>query len=118
MAGRPRIVWSPGPEVIAFRIAALPAYVETRLRAIFASAASEGEAAMKAGAPWTDRTGMARGSLSGESSVGGGQAVVTLSHGVEYGIWLEVAHQGRYAIVIPTLPKVAAGIERAMGGML
>jgi hypothetical protein len=117
-SGRAHIVWSPGPEVIALRIAALPEVVEAGLARVLASAAAEGEARMKSGAPWTDRTGAARSSLSGDSQVGGGQAVVTLSHGVYYGIWLEVSNQGRYAIVRPTVPRVAAGIGRALGGLL
>ena len=40
-------------------------------------------------ASWTDRTGHARQSLHGGVDVRGDQQVLYLSHGVEYGIWLE-----------------------------
>lgn len=56
----------------------------------------------KTHAPWTDRTGHARQSLHGGVDVRGNQQVLYLSHGVEYGIWLEKAHGGNYAIVGPT----------------
>ena len=64
----------------------------------------------KTHAPWTDRTSHARQSLHGGVDVRGDQQVLYLSHGVEYGIWLELAHGGNYAIVGPTvdvhLPRI------------
>ena len=64
----------------------------------------------KSNAPWTDRTGHARQSLHGGVDVRGDQQVLYLSHGVDYGIWLELAHGGNYAIVGPTadahLPRI------------
>lgn len=78
-------------------------------------------------APWTDRTGNARQGLFAtysagreaflSSSFGGdgtGQHVITLSHSVNYGIWLEVRWAGKYAIIGPT---VAAEGARIMGNM-
>jgi len=57
----------------------------------------------KTHAPWMDRTGHARQSLHGGVDVRDNQQVLYLSHGVEYGIWLELAHSGNYAIVGPTV---------------
>ncbi len=57
----------------------------------------------KANAPWTDRTGNARRSLHSKSQVSAMELVITLHHGVEYGIFLEVCNAGRFAILIPTL---------------
>lgn len=57
---------------------------------------------MRTNAPWTDRTTNARNGLFavvvplGESSW-----MLVLSHGVDYGIWLEVLGSGEYAIVRP-----------------
>lgn len=64
----------------------------------------EGDA--KAGAPWTDRTGNARSGLSG--FIGGASQTIVeifLTHGVFYGIYLELARGGRYAIIMPTINK-------------
>lgn len=53
---------------------------------------------------WTDRTGLAAKSLRGFVSVPKEHQVrITLAHGVEYGIWLELAHEMNYAIVRPTI---------------
>ena len=56
----------------------------------------------KENAPWTDRTGHARQGLHGGVDVDDTKFVLYLSHGVEYGIWLEIAHGGNYAIIKPT----------------
>lgn len=55
-------------------------------------------------APWQDRSGDARALLKAEvveevGSIG----MIVLQHGVEYGIWLEVANQGKYAIIAPAI---------------
>ncbi|MBL8162459.1 MAG: hypothetical protein JNJ61_10775 [Anaerolineae bacterium] len=70
----------------------------------------------KQNAPWTDRTANARQSLHADVEVIAGQAVILyLSHGVSYGIYLEVAFAGRYAIIWPTieahLPQVAKMLQ-------
>jgi len=60
------------------------------------------ESWMRSNAPWTDQTTNARNGLFGmvhplfESSW-----LLVLSHSVHYGIWLEVANSGRYAVVRP-----------------
>ena len=43
-----------------------------------------------------------------------------LSHGhtVDYGKWLEVAHAGRYAVIMPTMEKWIPEIERQLKALL
>ncbi len=64
----------------------------------------------KTHAPWTDRTGNARQGLHGGVDTDYNRFILYLSHGVKYGIWLELAHSGKYAIVRPTtdahLPRI------------
>jgi hypothetical protein len=48
-----------------------------------------------------------RNALGQFTGGGGGDAknlVIVLSHGVPYGIWLEVRFSGKYAIVTPAIP--------------
>lgn len=65
--------------------------------------------------PWTDRSNRARDSLRGTSEVDGTKARIVLSQGVDYGLWLELAHEKKYAIVEPTIRlkgnKVIKGLE-------
>jgi len=70
----------------------------------------EGE--MKANAPWKDRTGTARQSLHATTIVERKQVTLRLSHGVDYGIHLELGHAGRYAILKPTIDKHRTEIRR------
>lgn len=59
---------------------------------------------MRNKAPWTDRTGLARKKLSAVASTIAQHTIcITLAHGVNYGIWLELAHEKNYAIVGPTI---------------
>lgn len=57
-------------------------------------------------AKWTDRTGAARGRLRAENSHNNRGFRITLSHGVDYGIWLELAHEKRFAIIEESLREV------------
>lgn len=68
----------------------------------------------KTQAPWTDRTGHARQGLHGGVDVQGDQQVLYLSHGVDYGIWLELAHGGNYAIVRPTVDAHLSRIRQTV----
>ena len=70
----------------------------------FTTKASQIQANMKINRPWTDRTGLAKTMLSAKVSQPGGNVLrMTLSHGVDYGIWLELAHGKNYAIIAPTI---------------
>ena len=78
--------------------------------------ASELEAKMKTNRKWTDRTGMAKARLKAEVSEPDENTIrITLSHGVDYGIWLELANEKNFAIIQPTLnlesPKVLQGLD-------
>lgn len=75
--------------------------------------------AMKDDAPWTDRTGDARAALfaalihEAHKMVG-----ILLSHGslIDYSVYLEYDHAGRFAILAPTVdrfaPRFVAGVEK------
>lgn len=55
---------------------------------------------------WTDRTGQARQRLHGFVGKIPEGYRITLAHGVDYGIWLELAHEKRFAIIQPTIEYV------------
>lgn len=72
----------------------------------------------RANASWTDRTGNARGGLFGTSEVAQKMVIIYLSHGpaIDYGVWLELANEGRYAIIMRTveahLPELKTMLDR------
>jgi hypothetical protein len=80
------------------------------------------------GAPWTDRTGNARQSLFavvGKPAEAGNAVepideladdivALYLSHGMEYGKWLELCNSGKYAVIMPTLEAYYPQISAAM----
>lgn len=71
-----------------------------------ATKASKIESVMKLNRPWTDRTGMAKAMLTAKVSQPDEKVVrITLAHGVEYGIWLELANEMNYAIIAPTVEE-------------
>ena len=53
----------------------------------------------KENAPWTDRTSNARQGIKGQAYWNSDTIIVTLSHSVNYGIWLELANHRNYAIL-------------------
>lgn len=77
------------------------------------------EAEIKSERPWTDRTGMAKAVMSAKVSQPSDSLVrITLAHGVDYGIWLELANEKNYAILAPTIKKEGPIIISDMSGML
>jgi len=70
--------------------------------ALMQNMAGQAERDMKRLAPWQDRTGNARNGLHAGVMVGKDKFIFFLSHGVDYGVYLELAHGGNYAIVRPT----------------
>lgn len=77
------------------------------------------EADMKTQAPWTDRTGNARNGLAARAFRSADTMGIVLYHQVPYGIWLELANGGRYAVIGPAIdrwtPRVIAGLNGQMG---
>lgn len=72
----------------------------------------------KDNAPWTDRTANARQSLHAFTQIlAEGVVALYLSHGVNYGVSLELAHQGRYAIILPALEAHYEPISRMLKGI-
>ena len=82
------------------------------------TAASDLEGYMKENRPWTDRTGQARQRLTSyvERTPTGFRIVV--AHGVDYGIWLELAHEKRYAILEPTIRLKGPEVIRGFRGLV
>lgn len=84
-----------------------------------ATKASEIESKMKQNRPWTDRTGMAKALLTAKVSQPNNNTVrIMLAHGVDYGIWLELANEKNYAIIAPTIdeesPRIVADLDDLM----
>lgn len=107
----------------AKRLAATELKVATAVTMYMATKASELEAYMKLNRPWTDRTNMAKATLNTKVSQPDANTIrLTLAHGVDYGIWLELAHEKNYAIIGPTLnikgPEVIQGFQNLMSKII
>jgi hypothetical protein len=76
------------------------------------------ESHAKTNAPWTDQTGNARQGLRAEAFRESDNMGIVLYHQVPYGIWLELANGGKYAIIDETIgvmgPQVMASLERIL----
>lgn len=70
---------------------------------------------MKENAPWQDQSGDARALLSATATpVRPGISEIRLAHGVSYGLFLEIAHQGRYAILPQTVDNFSRVLKNDM----
>lgn len=63
---------------------------------------------------WKDRTHDARDRLSGRTYKVSKGRRIELAHGVNYGIWLEMAHERKYAIIEESIEKY--GTQQIMPG--
>lgn len=82
-------------QVKSRKTAALKLYAET--------AALKLEAEAKTNAPWSDITSNARNSIQGSSEWRGGELVVRLTGNINYFVFLELAMEKRFAILMPTI---------------
>lgn len=83
------------------------------------TAAKTMETDAKEQARWTDRTGRARQTLVGYVTQENSHTTrINLAHGVDYGIWLELANEKRFAIVEPIVRLSSPYILRDFEGMI
>lgn len=64
--------------------------------------------------PWTDHTAHARQRLHGEVERYNTGIRIILAHGVEYGVYLEFAHEKRYAVIYPILQREAGNVMQGL----
>lgn len=100
------------------KLARLPKEVEAAVTLVVEFQATRGEALMKTEAPWTDRTGVARSGLfTNALHFPGIQHQIIFSHSAYYGIWLEVANEERYAIILVSIAKIGEDTMKQLEGL-
>ena len=72
----------------------------------------------KSNKPWTDRTGRAKQSLNSSWSWRGDVARVELSHGVDYGIYLEFCNERKYSIIRPTIDYISPSAIKGLKNII
>lgn len=86
------------------RMLALPLVVDEGIEALLEQVAEEMQEYARSHASWDDRTGEARSGLTAEVvDEGLFSNSIVLYHTVDYGIWLEIRWNGKYAIIVPTI---------------
>jgi len=104
------VVWVTPPQNLQRAIQLYGRRVIVAMRAIAAYLAQQMMEDARRSAPWRDRTGNARSGLFTEVDMQGAAGDIIeiyLSHGhtIEYGVFLELARGGKYAIILPTIEK-------------
>lgn len=92
---------------------------EQAITTLCETGALEMESYAKMHRPWTDRTSQARQRLKG--TVEHNQETewtIVLSHGVDYGVFLEFAHEKRFAIIYPTIQMKSNEIMDSFEGLV
>ena len=84
---------------------ALPEKIERALVAYGETAAASLQGEAQAKRSWTDRTAHARQRIKGYCVKTERGVRIYLAHGVDYGVFLEFAHEKKYAIIYPTLRR-------------
>jgi len=88
------------------------------LNAVAHVIASDMERDAKQKARWQDQTGDARGGLKGGVEKGMGKMIIYIAHSVDYGPALELAHDGKYAILVETTnaygPKAMSAFDKIL----
>jgi len=80
--------------------------------------AQEATGWMRTNARWTDRTGAARSGLQGIPIHARTYEEILLTYSVNYGIWLEIAHDRKYAILAPAMRVMGDELMRNLSHIL
>ena len=83
---------------------------QTAIRMYAQEGAKKFENYAKQNRPWADRTGHARQRLTGSVETLSDRTRIHIGHGVDYGIYLELANQKRFAILQKTVNTVSPEI--------
>ena len=67
---------------------------------------------------WKDRTGHARQGLKGWVDVNSHDVRINIGHSVDYGIWLELAHEQKYAILEQTVTAMSEEVLKGYENLL
>lgn len=115
------LTWVRSPASLAERVEEYGRRVTAAVTAVAQYVAAEMQNEAKATASWTDRTGNARSGLFGTAEASFAESVVTiyLSHGatIDYGVYLELAHAGRYAVIMRTMEGKLGELQSMLDGI-
>lgn len=95
------------------KLDAMQAKTRAALQIIADSAVKAMETYAKDNARWTDRTGNARQRLKGSTRWESTALIAAITHNVDYGMWLELAHGKKYAILEEALNSQAQSLLEA-----
>lgn len=92
------------------RINSMKQKTRTSLQIIADTAVKSMERYAKNNARWTDRTGNARQRLQGSTRWEEQALIAAISHNVDYGMWLELCNEKKYAILEEALNSQAQNL--------
>ena len=108
------VFWEVPPSVLAANTADYARRLYAAVVQLAEYFAQKMEGYMKQHAPWTDRTTHARQGLVAKAFPTAAAVVIVMASTIEYGIWLEIAHQGKWGIILPTFQAHRAEITAAL----
>lgn len=100
------------------KIEDLDAKLHVAISAAVEEVATFGTSYMKTTAPWHDNTGAARAGLHTDTSNTGVHWEIVFAHAVSYGIWLEVAWNAKYQVILPTMRVAMERLGAHLQGMI
>lgn len=111
--GGAAIVWDKSPYVFVPGIEKYKDQLLNALRDLLMQYGPQFQAYAQANARWTDRTGNARQGIDYATEVDGRIVSLILFHRMSYGIWLELANDGRFAIIMDTIDFLGPDLIKA-----
>jgi selenocysteine lyase/cysteine desulfurase len=113
--GRQSFTWKT--DTLSGNVARLPQKVQRAIVGATEYGATKAQGYAKTHAKWTDQTANARQGLRAFAIHETGKSTIVITHGVPYGIWLEVRFSGRYAIIGPTQVYAGELTMRLLGNL-
>lgn len=106
------IVWTD--DSLFDNMTRFPVVMDQAMGQVFEYEATEAQNMMRTNAPWQDKTGNARQGLFTATGRTESGHFMVLYHTMPYGIWLEVRHNGQYAVIEPSLQPVGLQVMQSL----
>ena len=103
----------PGSELVIKNMYGWANMKKAGLEALAETTGKAMEADARIEARWQNRTGNARQGLKGGKHIEGQDIFSYIAHSVDYGMWLELANDGKYSILVETRDKFKNSVHQA-----
>ena len=117
MANNSHVVWQTPPKALVKSIEQWVQAIDSKIETVLFDESQSAEEWMKENRPWGDISGNARRGLRVQVTRENVGWIMLFIHSMEYGVYLELARGGQYAVIIPGIRRTVPRLKQQLKGI-